>query len=76
MRSILVFLVGLIIGAGAVLFVPSIHREPLNSEVRQQLETLQGQLRQLGEQLKNVTLPKPGESGPAKPQATPSATPQ
>ena len=76
MRSFLAFLLGLIIGAAVVLFVPGIHSEPMNSEVRQQLEALQGQLRQLGEQLKNVNLPKPGENRPAESQPTPHATPQ
>jgi hypothetical protein len=76
MRTFAAFLLGLIIGGGAVLFIPGIHREQLNTQFKQQIEALQGQLRELGEQLKHVNIPRPGDNSGAKASPTPSATPQ
>jgi len=57
MRAFLAFL--LIIGAPAVLYIPNLYREELNSQIRQQIKLLQDQVHDLGEQLKNVQIPKP-----------------
>jgi uncharacterized membrane-anchored protein YhcB (DUF1043 family) len=76
MRTFVAFLLGLIIGAGAVLFVPGIHRDQLNTQFKQQIEALQDQLHELGEQLKHVNISKPGDNSGAKTSPVPSATPQ
>jgi hypothetical protein len=70
------FLLGLVIGGAVVLFVPGIHRGQLNTQFKQQIEVLQGQLHELGEQLKHVNISKPGDNSGAKGSPVPSATPQ
>ncbi len=69
MRFFIGFLLGLIFGIIAMLFLPELtsRREQLNSELRNQIEILQGEVRDLGNQLKGITIPKPG---------TPTPTPQ
>jgi gas vesicle protein len=69
MRTLVAFLLGLIIGAVAILFLPDPRRDELNAEVRKQTDALQTQLHQFGDQLKTLSLPKP-----EKPSASPSAT--
>jgi gas vesicle protein len=69
MRSFVSFLLGLIIGAAAVLFLPNIRRENLNTEVKAQIQVLQKQIQELGGQLKDIKLPTPS-SGPS-PTPTP-----
>lgn len=76
MRTFAAFLLGLVIGGGAVLFIPGIHRGQLNTQFKQQIEALQGQLHELGEQLKHVNITKPGDNSGAKASPTPSSTPQ
>jgi gas vesicle protein len=75
MRAFIAFLLGSIIGAAAVVYLPNIHREELNSQIRQQIKLLQDQVHDLGEQLKNVQIPKPGQSPETKPRPTVSPTP-
>jgi hypothetical protein len=72
MRTLVAFLLGLIIGGIAILFLPDPRRDELNAEVRAQTDALQAQLHQFGDQLKTLTLPKPEKSSPS-PSAT--ATP-
>jgi gas vesicle protein len=75
MRTLVAFLLGLIIGAIAILFLPDPRRDELNAEVRAQTDALQAELRKFGDQIKNVTLPKP-ESGSPTPTASPSGAPR
>ncbi len=75
MRSLVAFLIGLIIGGVAILFLPDTRRENLNTELRGQIVTLQKQIQDLGGQLKDIQLPTPAASTPApSPKASP--TPQ
>lgn len=69
MRTLVAFLLGLIIGAVAILFLPDPRRDELNTEVRKQTDALQTQLHQFGDQLETLSLPKP-----EKPSASPCAT--
>jgi gas vesicle protein len=57
MRSLVSFLVGLVIGAAAILFLPDLRRENLNTELRSQIQVLQKQIQELGGQLKDIKLP-------------------
>jgi hypothetical protein len=61
-----------------MLFLPELapRREQLNEEVKKQMEVLQGQVRELGDQLKKINLPKLDENQPKQPSATPSPTAQ
>jgi uncharacterized membrane-anchored protein YhcB (DUF1043 family) len=58
MRSLLIFILGIIVGAGAMLFLPELtsRREHLNDEMKKQVETLEGQVHDLGEQIKKAIL--------------------
>ncbi|MBV9672998.1 MAG: hypothetical protein JO076_09280 [Verrucomicrobia bacterium] len=66
MRFFIAFLLGLIIGIIAMLFLPELtpRREQLNSEMRTQIDTLQAEVRDLGNQLKSITIFKPGTPTP------------
>jgi hypothetical protein len=74
MRSLLIFLLGIIVGAGGMLFLPELtsRREQLNAETKKHLEILEGQVRDLGDQLKKISLPKPGDDQSKQPSVTPS----
>jgi len=78
MRSLVTFLLGIIVGAAGMLFLPELtpRREQLNAEVKKQMEVLQGQVRELGDQLKKINLPKLDENQSKQPSATPSPTAQ
>jgi len=65
MRTLVAFLLGLILGGLAMLFLPDPRRDELNAEVRKQTDALQTQLRQFGDQLKTVSLPKPEKASPS-----------
>ena len=75
MRSLLIFILGIIVGAGGMLFLPELtsRREHLNEEMKKQVETLEGQVRDLGDQLKKMNPPKAGDDQSKPPSATPSA---
>ena len=70
MRTLVAFLLGLIIGAVAILFLPDPRRDELNAEVRKQTDALQTQLHQFGDQLKTLSLPKPEEKASPSPSAS------
>jgi hypothetical protein len=53
-----------------MLFLPDPRRDELNAEIRTQTAALQEQVRQFGQQLKNINLPTPGAGSP-----TPTVTP-
>ena len=76
MRSLLIFLLGIIVGVGGMLFLPELtsRREQLSVEMKKQLEILEGQVRDLGDQLKKMNPPKSGEDQSKQPTATPSPT--
>jgi hypothetical protein len=78
MRSLVTFLLGIIVGAAGMLFLPELapRREQLNTEMKKQMEVLQGQVRELGDQLKKINLPKLDENQSKQPSATPSPTAQ
>lgn len=71
MRILVAFLLGLIIGGVAMLFLPDPRRDELNAEIRAQTEALQNQLHQFGDQLKNLSLPKLEKSPSPSATATP-----
>jgi hypothetical protein len=76
MRSLLIFLLGIIVGVGGMLFLPELtsRREQLSEETKKHLEILEGQVRDLGDQLKKMNPPKSGEDQSKQPSATPSPT--
>jgi hypothetical protein len=76
MRSLAVFLLGIIVGVVGMLFLPELtpRREQLNNELKKQIDVLQTQVRELGDQLKNINLPKPGDEGGKKAAPSPSAS--
>jgi hypothetical protein len=75
MRSLLIFFLGIIVGVGGMLFLPELtsRREQLSEETKKHLEILEGQVRGLGDQLKKINPPKPGDDESKQPSATPSA---
>jgi hypothetical protein len=76
MRSLLIFILGIAVGAGGMLFLPELtsRREQLNEETKKHMEILESQVRDLGDQLKKVNVPKPGDDQSKQPSATPSPT--
>jgi hypothetical protein len=78
MRSLLIFVLGIIVGVGGMLFLPELtsRREQLNEEMKKHLETLEGQVRDLGDQLKKINPPKAGDDHSKEPSATPSPAAQ
>ena len=71
MRSLVAFLLGVILGALAMLFLPDPRKDELNAEVRKQTEALQTQVHQFGDQLKTLSLPKPEEKASPSPSTSP-----
>ena len=65
---------GSIVGAGAMLFLPELtsRREQLSEETKKHMEILEGQVRDLGDQLKKMNPPKAGDDQSKQPAATPS----
>ncbi len=59
-----------------MLFLPELtsRREQLNEEMKKQLEVLEGQVRDLGAQLKKMNPSKPGDDQSKQPSTTPSPT--
>jgi uncharacterized membrane-anchored protein YhcB (DUF1043 family) len=76
MRSFAAFLLGLIIGVGGMLFLPELtpRRERLNTELRKQIDALETQVRELGNQLKNINPPKVGDQGAQRASPSPTAS--
>ena len=71
MRSLVSFLLGLIVGAVAILFLPDIRRENLNTELKGQIQVLQKQIQELGGELKGIKLPTPSSAQSPTPTPTP-----
>jgi len=78
MRSFAAFLLGIIVGVLGTIYFPLLtaHPDQVNAEVRKQLEILQAQVHELGDQLKNFNLPKVGDNNAAKESPSPSASPR
>ncbi|HXM03408.1 MAG TPA: YtxH domain-containing protein [Chthoniobacterales bacterium] len=74
MRTLVAFLLGLILGGVAVLFLPDPRRNELNAEIRTQTDALQTELHKFGDQLKTLSLPKPENASPS-PSASASGNP-
>jgi hypothetical protein len=74
MRALLIFILGIIVGAGGMLFLPELtaRREQLNDETQKHLVILEDQVRDLGDQLKKMNPSKPGDDQSKQPTATPS----
>jgi hypothetical protein len=70
MRSLITFVLGLILGGAVVLYLPDARRMQLSREVREQINGLEAEVKKLGAQLKSVNLPKVGER-----EASPTPTP-
>jgi hypothetical protein len=73
MRSFLIFLLGIVVGAGGMLFLPELtsRRERLSEETKKHLQILESQVRDLGEQVKKAN-PSKSDDQPKQPTATPS----
>jgi hypothetical protein len=78
MRSLFIFILGIAVGAGGMLFLPELtaRREQLNDETKKHLEILEGQVRDLGDQLKKANPAKSSDGQSKEPSATPSPTAQ
>jgi hypothetical protein len=78
MKSFAAFLLGIIIGVVATLYYPMLtsHPDQVSAEVRKQFDALQSQIHELGNELKNLNIPKPGGNNAAKESPSPSASPQ
>jgi hypothetical protein len=76
MRSLFIFILGIVVGAGGMLFLPELtaRREQLNDETKKHLEILEGQVRDLGDQLKKANPAKSSDDQSKQPSATPSPT--
>jgi hypothetical protein len=59
-----------------MLFLPELttRREQLNEETKKHIAILEGQVRDLGDQLKKMNPPKSGDDQSKQPAATPSPT--
>jgi hypothetical protein len=72
MRSLAVFLLGVVVGVIGMLFLPELtpRREQLNAELKKQIDALEQQVHDMGNQLKSFSSPKPGDE--AGKQTSPS----
>jgi hypothetical protein len=75
MRSLVAFLLGLIIGGVAMLYLPNAQRDDITKQLKQQSSALEAQMKSLGEQMKNLNLPKVELGQPGSPTPPPSPTP-
>ncbi len=75
MRLLIVFLLGLIIGGAAMLYLPNPNRDLMSMQLKQQSAALEAQIKSLGDQLKSMNLPKAEFSPPASPPPPSSPTP-
>jgi hypothetical protein len=75
MRSLAIFLLGIVVGIAGMLFLPELtaRREQLNAEWKKQIDVLQAQVRDLENQLKNFKMPKSEDEGAKKASPSPSA---
>jgi hypothetical protein len=64
MKTLIIFLLGLLIGGVAMLFLPDARRDELNAEIRTQTGALQAQLQRFGDQSKGSNQPKTENNSP------------
>jgi len=66
----------MIIGAAGMLFLPELtpRREQLNAELKKQIDVLEAQVREIGNQVKNINLPKLGDQATQRASPSPSAS--
>jgi gas vesicle protein len=64
MKTLIIFLLGLIIGGVAMLFLPDPRRDELNAEIRTQTGALQVQLQRFGDEFKGMNQPKTENNSP------------
>jgi gas vesicle protein len=69
MRLLIAFLLGLIVGGVAMLYLPNSNRDSLSTQLKQQTAGLEAEIKSLGDQLKNLNVPRVQSS------ASPSPTP-
>jgi hypothetical protein len=74
MRLLIAFLLGLIIGGVAMLYLPNSNRNDLGAQLKQQTAALEAQIKSLGDQLKSMNLPKMQFSPSTSPTPSPSPT--
>jgi hypothetical protein len=74
-RLLIAFLLGLIIGGAAMLYLPNSNRDDMSIQLKQQAAALEAQIKSLGDQLKSLNLPKVQLNPPASPTPPPSPTP-
>jgi len=76
MRSIVGFLLGVVVGVIGMLFLPELtpRREQLNTELRKQIDALEEQVHEMGNQLKTFNPSKGGDESEKKPSPSPSAS--
>jgi hypothetical protein len=75
MRLLIAFLLGLIIGGVAMLYLPNSNRNDMSVQLKQQTAALEAQIKSLGDQLKNLDLSKMQLNSPASPTPSPTPTP-
>ena len=70
------FLLGVVVGVIAMLFLPELtqRREQLNTELKKQIDALEEQVRDMGNQLKTFNLPKAGDESGKKASPSPSGS--
>jgi len=75
MRSIVGFLLGVVVGVIGMLFLPELtpRREQLNTELRKQIDALEEQVHEMGNQLKTFNPSKAGDESEKKPSPSPPA---
>lgn len=71
MRLLIAFLLGLIIGGVAMLYLPNSNRNDLSTQLKQQTAALEAQIKALGDQVKNMNVPKVQLNASPSPTATP-----
>jgi len=76
MRSIVGFLLGVVVGVIGMLFLPELtpRREQLNTELRKQIDALEEQVHEMGKQLKTFNPSKAGDESEKKPSPSPPAS--
>ena len=76
MRSLAVFLLGVVVGVIGMLFLPELtpRREQLNAELKKQIDALEKQVHEMGNQLKTFNPSKAGDESGKKASPSPSAS--
>jgi gas vesicle protein len=76
MRLLIVFLLGLIVGGVAMLYLPNSNRDDMSAQLKRQTAALEAEIKSLGDQIKNSKVelsPPPSPPPPSSP--TPPSQP-